>query len=327
MLFAAGSVKIREAEKVDRQGERIAIIDLGTNSVRFDVYHKTDFQVLRIHREKRMIRLGDRVFRTERITSPATARAIRTFKDFRKVVDRLGVTKIRAFGTSALRSAKNAKAFIAKVEKESGIRITTISGSKEGDLIARGIFAHVRPPHKKLALVDIGGGSTEISICRGQKVFKQVSLKLGAARMRQMFLEDRPAFGLKGAGLSPELALRQHVRKTLTPLARSGENSPCEFVIGSSGTIRSLAKILKKMNRKDQPCHRQDLVGLAAEMRMMTKRQIAKIPGLEPKRIDMILAGAIVFEEILFALGAKKFYATQYALRDGILAETLSQGT
>jgi exopolyphosphatase / guanosine-5'-triphosphate,3'-diphosphate pyrophosphatase len=79
------------------------------------------------------------------------------------------------------------------------------------------------------------------------------------------------------------------------------------------------------MNRKSQPFGRSDLVPLVANMRFMNREEILKIPGMEPKRADLILAGALVFEEILFFLGAKKFYVTQFALRDGILDEFLSE--
>lgn len=322
MLSAASTIKTRQAQKVGPVGERIAIIDLGTNSVRFDVYHRTEFQVIRIHREKQMIRLGDQVFRTGLITKPAMLRTVKTFVGFSHIIESLGVTKVRAFGTSALRTARNAKKLVKLIEDRSGISVKTISGSREGLLIAEGIFAHVNPPKKKLALVDIGGGSAEVSICIGKKVLSQISFKLGAARLRQMFL-DRPAYEVSGTRLAPELALRQHIRKTLKPLTKFLKSEPCHFVIGSSGTVRSLVKILKKMNKKGQPASRSDLSGLVGDLRFLSKTQIAKIPGMEPKRVDLILAGAIVFEEILYFLGAQKFYATPFALRDGILAATL----
>lgn len=305
-------------------GERIAIIDLGTNSVRFDVYHRTEFQVLRIHREKQMIRLGDKVFRTGLITTAAMRRCVSTFVGFRNVIDRLGVTKVRAFGTSALRSARNAQKLVKMIEHQTGIQVKTISGSLEGELIAKGIFAHVNPPKRKLALVDIGGGSAEISICFGKRIIAQKSFKLGAARMRQMFLE-KDIFDSNGRGIAPELALRDHIRKTLRPLKKHLKTEPCQFVLGSSGTVRSLTKVLKKTNRKEQPAMRSDLAGLIAEIRFLNRAQITRLPGMEPKRVDLIVAGGIVFEEILYFLGAHKFYATQYALRDGILADTLAE--
>lgn len=338
MLFATGRIKKRASMKKasmkkvslkkaslkrSPQGERIAIIDLGTNSVRFDVYHRTELQVLRIHREKRMIRLGDSVFKTGRMTRPAMKRAMDAFLDFKNVMDQLGVQKVKAFGTSTLRTAKNAKSFVKEIEKKTGILLQTISGSKEGLLIAKGIFSHINPPNKRFALVDIGGGSTEISICRGKKILKHVSLDLGASRLQQNFL-SLGSYHLVAGQKSPELEMRQHIRKTLNVLKTHIKKDPIQFIVGSSGTIRNLSRILKKKNKLAQPCLRGDLTCLVADMRMMTKSELTKVPGMEPKRIDLILAGSIVLEEILYFLGAKKFYATQFALRDGILMEALT---
>jgi exopolyphosphatase / guanosine-5'-triphosphate,3'-diphosphate pyrophosphatase len=189
MLLAASPIKKFTSKKLNPQGERIAVIDLGTNSVRFDVYQRTEVRVVRIHREKRMIRLGEKVFETGRLTKAAMRRGLDAFEDFKAIMEGLGVTRVRAFGTSALRSAKNAKQFVRMVKEKTGISIITISGQREGQLISRGIFAHLNPPARKLALVDIGGGSTEISICVGKTVIRHVSLKLGASRIQQMFLE------------------------------------------------------------------------------------------------------------------------------------------
>jgi exopolyphosphatase / guanosine-5'-triphosphate,3'-diphosphate pyrophosphatase len=326
MLPASGRGKkgvVQRLKKTPRRKpneERIAIIDLGTNSVRFDVYQRSDQTLLRLHREKRMIRLGEGVFHSGRINPRAVQRCLRAFKSFQYVMRSLHVDVVRAFGTSALRSAKNAPAVLKTLLKETGINVQVISGAREGALIANGIFAHLRPPRKPLALVDIGGGSVEISLCMGSRVYAQKSMKLGAARMQQMFFDGRDNVLQEGSRF-PELALRQHIRSQLRRLA---VRRPCAFVIGSSGTIRSLDKMLQKLNPRAKPASRTELSALVAEMRLMNRSQLLRIPGMEPKRVDLILAGAIVFEEILYFLGAKRFYSTQFALRDGILSECLN---
>ena len=98
-----------------------------------------------------------------------------------------------------------------------------------------------------------------------------------------------------------------------------------QSVIGTSGTIRNLARILGKTGHQTQPCRRQDLAGLVAELRILNKDEIAQFPGVEKGRADMLLAGAILFEEVMYFLDAKVFYSSSLSLRDGILQYLLDQ--
>lgn len=221
---------------------RVAVIDLGTNSVRFDVHdlrpgRKPDL----LHREKLMIRLGQGVFLKGSLDEDASARAIHALGHFKRVADDLCVGRMIAFGTSALREARNAAEFLDAVKSESGVDVKVISGAEEAKLIARGILQNDRRAKGRFLLIDIGGGSTEVSFCRGKKVAASVSLRLGTARLQQVFLRGSPP---KKKAIEQ---VRAYIRNILQQQMGSGEwPSKVGTVIGSSGTVKALVKILKK---------------------------------------------------------------------------------
>jgi exopolyphosphatase / guanosine-5'-triphosphate,3'-diphosphate pyrophosphatase len=295
---------------------RVAIIDLGTNSVRFDVYSLADSGKVRLlHREKLMIRLGQGVFVKGRLDVAAVARTVAALEHFREIAEGLRVRKIVAFGTSALREATDASALVEEVKKSTGIEIKVISGKEEAKFIAQGILANQTPPKGRYALVDIGGGSTEISACRAAHVHKAASdsFPLGTARLQQVFLKRNPP---RAANIKQ---MRDYIYNILSQKMRTERWPPCETVLGSSGTARALARILDK--KKARGFSLKQLSQLVREMAEMSTTQLLEIEGMESKRVDMILAGAVLLEEICFALGARKILTTDFSLRDGIIYE------
>ena len=318
------AIKLKEPSKRRTKLSRFAIIDLGTNSVRLDVYKVEGARIVRIYRGKSMVRLGDGVFRTGRLSKEVMKRTTDAFIAMRLYLDQIGIDSIMAFGTSALRSASNSKSYLSHIHRETGIRVQIISGLEEARLIAKGILANEAVPKGRFALVDIGGGSTEISICQGKKVLRSFSFRLGANRLKQMFYKDE---GKKNArrhrGLDSELALRQYVRDELFEMQNYVRRHDISLAIGSSGTIRTLGRILKKMGCKTNPAHRTDLSALVGEIKGLTRTQIMAMPGLESKRVDLIVPGAILIEEILYSLNTRQLKFTEYALRDGLLYSIL----
>lgn len=289
---------------------RIAIIDLGTNSVRFDV-HSLDAsgKTRLLYREKLMVRLGQGVFLKGRMAPAAMGRTVAAMEHFRRVANGFRVRKIVAFGTSALREAANASSLVDTVRQRAGIEIKVISGKEEAKLIALGVLANEKPPRGKFALVDIGGGSTEISICRARKAQKGDSFPLGTARLQQVFLKGSPPRAA---------AVRQLRDYAFNVLKARLHGARCATILGSSGTARAVAKIL---DRKSRSFTTKELSILIKKMARMNTTQLLEIPGMEAKRVDMILGGAILLEEIALALGAVKIVATDFSLRDGIIQE------
>lgn len=299
---------------------RLAVIDLGTNSVRFDVQEiAKDGNVRRLHREKLMIRLGQGVFLDGKLDPGAIKRAVHAFASFKHTVHSLRVDRIIAFGTSALREAVDGDKLLKRIRKSTGIDVRVISGEEEANLIAAGVMANEKALKGRYALVDIGGGSTEISICDGKKVLHSASFPIGTARLQQVFLKSSPP-GRMPSGTDPIESLRAYVSGVLGARLKDEKWTSAPKIVGSSGTIRALSRMLSDAGDPGA-FQRKDLSKLVKRMSGMTGAQLMRIPGMEAKRVDMILAGALLFEEVMKALGAKQARTTEYSLRDGILDE------
>ncbi|MBL8022678.1 MAG: Ppx/GppA family phosphatase [Elusimicrobia bacterium] len=299
---------------------RLALIDLGTNAVRFDVVAiSMDGAVRRLHRERLAVRLGEGVFQTGRLSPAAMARTLAAFQSFRKTCRTLRVERVTAFGTSALRDSANSQIFLEGLKRKTGFEIRVISGREEARLIAQGILPHEKKNAKGvIALVDIGGGSVEITLCRGRKILRSHSFKLGAARLQQVFLKTVPPVSTGGED-SPVKKLRRHARSLLADGAPRGGWPKVTRIIGSAGTIRALDGIHRTAGGDNLTA--KNLRRWADKFSLLSRKQLARVPGMDPKRIDTLLAGAVVLEEVSRALNAGRVEPTDFSLRDGMLEE------
>ncbi len=301
---------------------RIGIIDLGTNSIRFDIHEIISRKRHhRLFREKLMIRLGEGVFLNGKLNKFATERCVIALKGFAEKCAGLGVQKIIAVGTSALRDAADGQVFVQRVKRETGIRVRIISGEEEALLIAEGVLHHERKLSGKFALVDIGGGSTEITICDGREILYTASFNLGVARLQQLFLKGSPPRS-SIPGQDPILVLREHIRQTLL---QKGKTWPdVKKIVGSSGTVRALSRLQKGLKKERGTFTKKSLSKLVVELSPLTSAELMLRAKMEPKRVDLILAGGILLEEIAGFLGASRISTTSYSLRDGILDNILT---
>ena len=303
---------------------RLAVIDLGTNSVRFDVHQiGPGNRIRQLHREKLMVRLGQGVFLEGKLDRDAIRRTVHAFQSFQRTALDLRAQKIVAFGTSALREATDSDKLLNQIRAKTGIEVRVISGQEEARLIAQGILLNEKAPKGAFGLLDIGGGSAEISICRGRTVHHSESFALGTARLQQLFLKSSPPKTAATGELTPIDQLRRYIKGVLLPKVISEEWPKVTTIMGSSGTIRALSRMLKKNGSSGKAIEIKDLSKLIKSMSTMTTTQLLGVPGMEAKRVDMILAGAILLEECMEALGAKRVTTTEYSLRDGILEEEL----
>jgi exopolyphosphatase/guanosine-5'-triphosphate,3'-diphosphate pyrophosphatase len=303
---------------------RLAVIDLGTNSVRFDVHQiGPGNRIRQLHREKLMVRLGQGVFLEGKLDKDAIRRTVHAFQSFHRTAQDLHAQKIVAFGTSALREATDSEKLLNLIRTKTGIDVRVISGQEEARLISLGILHNENSLKGRFALLDIGGGSAEISICRGKTVEYSESFPLGTARLQQVFLKSSPPRQAGAGELSSIDKLRRYIKGVLLPKMISEEWPRVNLMVGSSGTVRALARMIKKKGGGNKSIDIKDLRKLVKSMSTMTTTQLLGVPGMEAKRVDMILAGAILLEECMDAVGAKRVVTTEYSLRDGILEEEL----
>ena len=302
---------------------RLGIIDLGTNSVRFDVHEVRDGKVYKtLYRERLMVRLGQGVFLNGELNKDAIARTVEAFVSFRYTADFLNVQKIVAVATSAVRQSSNRERLVNLIKKRTGINLRVISGQEEARLIARGILDKERELPKEFAMVDIGGGSTEISFGENRKIVWSRSLPLGSSRLEQLF-------SLSSADLTTRervhriKELRAHIKKIMEQALPTKSTLNIKKIIGSSGTIKALAKIEGEGDPNHDSVSAPFLRRLVKQMGGMSNGELLTIPGMDPSRTDMIVVSAVLLSEILDSLGIDAVQLTDYALRDGILAEEL----
>lgn len=300
---------------------RLGLIDLGTNSVRFDIYegsaHKNSHLLLR---KKIMLRPGKGVFRTGRLQKTTLEDLEIAFLAFQRKAHQLQVHNIKAFATCALREATNREEIIEHIKQHTGIEVEVISGKQEAEWIARGILHFEKKVSGSTALVDIGGGSTEISLCQERSLLYAQSFPLGSARVHELFpLNSSQLWRRRQASEQ----LRAYIQKSLTKYTKSYHSTSIDRVIGSSGTIKALARLI----------HFSEEVPELIEFTLPQLHQLTKqliyinrvgrknLPGMEPKRTEIITGGAILLEEILNFLKVEKVQWTEYSLRDGLLLE------
>ncbi len=296
----------------------IALIDLGTNSIRLDVYSvDAERESERLHREKVMVRLGEGVFQLGHLQKDAKKRTLKTLRRFRDQCNEMGVERIVGVGTSALRSAKDGKNFTKLVREDLGLDLKIISGKEEAKLILRGILSDKEIHNGTFGFIDIGGGSTEVGLCEDGILETLESLHLGCARLRQAFLLPKSSF--KNIG-----KLRKHVRAVLND---SDEVQPLDHpikMLGSSGTIKAVRKLLIKRGT-GKKIRLNDLRDLNSEMSTMTPSELAMMPGMNERRLDLIVPGAILLEELMNYLHVSTVQHTSYALRDGLLRREINR--
>lgn len=312
-----GTLAAALAAAAPAPGESVfSIIDLGTNSVRLDVVavHLKNRAFRRLHREKRMVRLGDGLFERGHVDPAAVERVDGALREFSLLHRALDGGRIVAVATAAMREAPEAPALLERWSERYGIAFRVISGQEEAALIAKGVLSSEKLPSGGYGLIDIGGGSTELSLCRGPKILESFSLDLGANRMQQSFLRGLPP--VKG-GLD---ALRDEARRAFGDLRNRHHWPELRELIGSGGTIRAVRSLAKAAHAKEQPFTIHFLSDLVRQMERLDRVGLLHVPGMDEKRIDLMLAGSVLLEEAALALGAQRIRATEAGLRDGLLA-------
>jgi len=297
---------------------RVGVIDLGTNSIRFDIHEiQGAGEIKCLQRYKEMVRLGDEVFRTSKLQELAIQRSIEALQKFTRLMKKEGVSEIIAAATSAVREAKNANEFLKRVKRDVGLDIQVISGREEARLIMKGIRAFDQRASNSFAFVDIGGGSTEIGVFHDKKVLFSESFALGAARLRQMMKFYPPTTE------DVEL-IRAHIRTSLGAVKGFKDWPKIQLVLGASGTVKAIAKLIKTLGHGDS-IQKKDLKNLMKNMIPLRQEELLHIPGMEEKRVDIILSGSILLEEVMDFLGSRSVSRTKFALREGLLQQKIEE--
>jgi len=285
---------------------RVAAVDLGTNSTRLLVADVDGDRVDEVARRLEITRLGEGVDERLRLLPLPIARTRNCLMGFRRELEGLGAERMLAFATSAVRDAENGEAFLGEVEWSYGFTTRLLSGEDEALLTFRGVTAE-RPAEEGMLIVDIGGGSTELVLGGSEGVAFHKSLDLGCVRLTERFGDDLDACAA-------------HVRDVLPELEAT-------HVIGVAGTVTALAALnLGLVEYDSERVHGHRLAAAAAEAQLerlasLSSEDRRRVPGLEPERAPVIVAGAVILTGILARYGLDELEVSEHDILHGAALE------
>jgi exopolyphosphatase / guanosine-5'-triphosphate,3'-diphosphate pyrophosphatase len=319
------SIIDRHAPDRAGDGEIRAAIDLGTNSFHLVIARvESDGHFDVLDREKEVVRLGSGAGVMRLLTPEAIERGLEVLGRFRRIAEAYGAT-IDAVATSALREALNRDEFLRRARDEVGIDVDIVSGVEEARLIHLGVIQFVPLHDERILVIDIGGGSTEFVVGERTDVLLARSLKLGAIRLTDRFF---PGGEIRSKAVAE---CRAYVRSFLAPAVADVRALAPFTAVGSSGTILNLARIVAAEQSDSNGVSSGDTF-TARELRRVVATILARkqpadradIPGLDEQRRDIIVAGAILLDEIVDLLSIEEIVVSEAALREGILVDRVA---
>jgi exopolyphosphatase/guanosine-5'-triphosphate,3'-diphosphate pyrophosphatase len=302
-------------------------------------------QLRTLAEDREVTRLGASVFESGLISPEAMTNTLRALKRFQRAVQTHGVDRIRVAATAAMRDARNGPAFQAWVKAETGWNLEIISGLEEGRLIHLGVMSGGESGPGpgvggRVLLIDLGGGSCEITLSEHKRIKETISVPLGAVRLTEEFLSADPA---PAEGLA---RMRQWIGRELRRAHRKIQPEGVKLAIATSGTAAALAEACSLQDRKRVGKTKNQRVSklanqrgsglagivptgevrkLAAKLAKMSLPEREAVPGIGPRRAEIIVAGTQVYAELLESFGLTGFRYSTLGLRDGILAQMLAE--
>ena len=309
---------------------KLAAIDIGSNSIKLvvvDAAASDSFAVLA--REKETVRLGQETLRRKRLSDAAIARVVDCVRRFRSIAEARGAERVVAIATASVREAYNAPAFVMEVEGQTGVRVEILSGIEEARLIGLAAAQGCAAPRSSLINIDIGGGSTEISLMRDALPTALFSVKLGAVRLSEQFVASDP---VKPKELR---ALRVEIQSALERPARELRGACWQGATGTSGTILAIGAALRQRLLQDTDPNTQSaqppaagivlsrLVRFNERMAGMKVEARRNVNGISAQRAEIIVAGGQILEGAMRALGLNFLRTCDWALREGVIIDSL----
>ncbi len=309
-------------------GSVSAFIDMGTNSVRLLVVRINPNQSYTILRkEKEFARLGEGEFQDQYLKEEAMRRAISICAHFRVLGLSYGAGEVYAVATSATRDALNRNDFLERLREEADLDVRVVSGKEEARLIYLGVSSGENLGEQNCLFMDIGGGSTEVIVGNQSEYEYLDSMRLGAIRLSSMFfLPDETG------PVAPEryALICQHVRNASVRTVHALKDSEFEVAYGSSGTILNLAEIASKgdfgQKGSDGILLRSQLRAVVEHLCSINLEERRKVPGINPERADIIVAGAAILETLMDTLGLDGILTSERGLQHGLLMDHLAKG-
>ena len=305
----------------------MAAIDCGTNSIRLLIADRVDHRLRDVHREMRIVRLGEGVDATGRFAAEALARTEAALADYAVLLHEHGVRKLRMVATSATRDAENRDEFFAMTagvlgEVVSGAIAEVITGSQEAELSFNGAIGELDTAAAPFVVVDLGGGSTEVVLGDARGVQASYSADIGCVRMTERCLHSDPPTAAEVA------EARDVVRDRLSEALRVVPVEQAKTWVGVAGTFTTIAALARGMDTYDPEAIHLSRIGFGGMLAVcdqligMTRAQRAALGPMHAGRVDVIGGGAIVVQELAAAMseraGIDELVVSEHDILDGI---------
>lgn len=307
--------------------QRLAAIDIGTNTFRLLIaevrkVHGNNYNIRELFSERIVTRLGEGIAETSLLKKTAISRSINALKKFKSIICRHHVYRTCVAATGALRDAKNKKNFLKKAEKDTGFKIGIISGKEEAEKTSLGMLAGVNPPGTAL-MIDIGGGSTELIFIENKKNLLVKSLNLGVVYLAEKYMQNDPPSKEDLSRMSREI-----IRK-INPIIKSFPKlfSGKTVLIGTAGTVTTLAAIAKRLTRFEQSKIHNSKITLEKIRRIfydistVSAKERIRYHPFDPTRLDIIVPGTLIVIKLMESLGFNEIIVSNYGLREGIIID------
>ncbi|HYW70733.1 MAG TPA: Ppx/GppA phosphatase family protein [Pyrinomonadaceae bacterium] len=311
---------------------KIGAIDIGSNSIKLvvvDAAASDSFAVLA--REKDMVRLGHETLRYGKLSPAAIERAVDCISRFRSIAEARGAERILAVATASVREASNAAQFIREVQRKANVSVEVLSPIEEGRLIGLAAAEACTGSTKSLLNIDIGGGSTEISLMRDGAPAALLSVKLGAVGLTEQFITSDPP---KSKDLR---ALKDEIRAALERPARELKGEHWQSATGTSGTILAIGTALRLRALDSAETETEGarpagdeielarLLAFNARTAELNASERRLVPGISSQRSEIIVAGGQILEGVMRALAINSLRTCSWALREGVLIDRLRE--
>ena len=299
---------------------RIAAIDLGSNTFHLIIAEYKSNHIDVVYKTNKPVRLSEDITNDNSIVPNAFERGIECLKEFKSILEKYEVEKLRAVATSAVRSASNGQEFIDQVHELTGIQIEIISGSEEAALIYDGVKASGAVDGKTL-IMDIGGGSTEFIFCDEKQSYWKKSFDIGAARLMQNFWTNDPI------SIAELKALQEYLDETLLELVEFNKDFKPLTLVGSAGAFETFLDMadssIQSSNLKSATLNIDQYKELSEKLKLSTHEERSHMPNLIALRVDMIVMACILTDYILEKLNIQDMRMTTYDLKYGVLNSTI----
>ena len=302
------------AFKQKNEKQHLAVIDIGTNSTRMLIFRNDEGKLIRVNKSVRYTRMGQDVNKTGRLHPDAQKRNYEALEEFKGIAADYEVKDFYLFGTSAMRDTENAAEYVAFIKEKLGLTIEIVTGEEEAEL---GFIGVSQCFDERILIFDIGGGSTELIYGEKNDLRRMMSLNLGCVRCTEEFLHSDPP-------TAPELK-RLNEKISAVFQERTGDFLPDKpyQLIGIGGTATSLSTIKQELKTYDsEMVHKStitkaELEAIIGNLSGKTIEERKTIVGLEAKRADIILAGALLLLNILKITDEETFMVCDYDNLEG----------